>query len=313
MKQKKLFIAETKDFDLGVVEKLRQYFEVTFREMPKEELAIVFREYDVFWFRLGHRIDAAILEQEGRRVRTIVCPATGLDHIDTACCKKRGIKVISLKGEFEFLKEVRATAELTLALSLAVIRKLPLAHGHVQTGAWQRDLFKGSELYQKKVSIIGYGRLGKITADLFAAFGAHPMVFDESPIAKSPYPVTRNIEEALKDTFLCSLHITYCEDNLGFFRKKHFEAMPKGSFFVNTSRGNLVDEQALMEALISEHLGGAALDVLAGEPNVEQSPLVAYAKQHDNLILTPHIGGNTWESFAKTEGFVADKLIAHEA
>lgn len=313
MSRKKLYIAETKDFDQEVVKVLRRHFEVTFQEMPAGALTSVFRTYDIFWFRLGHRIGADILEQEGRRVRTIVCPATGLDHIDTACCRKLGIPIISLKGESEFLKEVRATAELTLALSLAIIRKLSLADQHVKAGNWQRDLFKGSELYKKKVSIIGYGRLGKITADLFAAFGAQPVVFDESPISESPYPVAQSIEEALRDTSLCSLHITYRTDNQGFFRKEYFQLMPKGSYFVNTSRGSLVDEQALVEALESGHLGGAALDVLNGEPQIKASPLWAYAQEHDNIILTPHIGGNTWESFAKTEGFVAEKLIQHEA
>ena len=310
MAKQKLLIAETKDFSHKVVNLMDDHFDLDFRELPREELAHAFCQYDIFWFRLGHRIDATLLNQSQRRVHTIVCPVTGLDHIDTETCRSLGIRIISLKGEAEFLKEVRATAELTLNLALSLIRKTYLAQKDVLKGNWRRDLFKGEELYEKKVAIIGFGRLGKISADLYRAFGAKTVVYDHDRIDDaSGHEIATSIEQALDGAFLLSLHISYSKENEGFLKAKHFELMSDGAYFVNTSRGSLLNETDLIQALNNGKLAGVATDVLFGEPEVQKSALWNYARAHKNVLITPHIGGNTKESFLKTEMFVGKKLI----
>lgn len=310
MAKQKLLIAETNDFSRKVVNLMEDHFELDFRELPSEELAQAFCQYDIFWFRLGHRIDTALLNQPQRRVYTIVCPVTGLDHIDTETCRNLGIKIISLKGEAEFLKEVRATAELTLNLALSLIRKTHLAQKDALEGNWRRDLFKGEELYEKKIAIIGYGRLGKISADLYRAFGAKTVVYDQDRIDDSNgHEIATSMEQALDGAFLLSLHISYSKENEGFIKAKHFELMADAAYLVNTSRGSLVNETDLVQALKSGKLAGVATDVLHGEPEVKQSELWKYAQAHNNVLITPHIGGNTKESFLKTEMFVGKKLI----
>ena len=310
MAKQKLLIAETKDFSHKVVNLMDDHFELDLRELPSEELAQAFCQYDIFWFRLSHRIDAYLLNQPQRRVHTIVCPVTGLDHIDTETCRNLGIRIISLKGEAEFLKEVRATAELTLNLALSLIRKTHLAQHDALEGNWRRDLFKGEELYEKKIAIIGYGRLGKISADLYRAFGAKTVVYDHDRIDDaSGHEIATSIEQALDGAFLLSLHISYSKENEGFLKAKHFELMSYGAYLVNTSRGSLLNETDLIQALNNGKLAGVATDVLFGEPEVQKSALWNYARAHKNVLITPHIGGNTKESFLKTEMFVGKKLI----
>ena len=304
----KLIISETKDFNLDVKDLLLKYFKVTMKQVSESDLDQVFCKYDIFWFRLGFKIDSSVLDNPNIKVKVIVCPVTGLDHIDVEKCNEKGIQIISLKGENEFLKNVRATAELSLLLSLELIRNTRNAINSVFAGNWDRDQFKGYELFEKKIAIIGYGRLGKITADFFAAFGANPTIYDKN-LVNSKYPIAKNISEALHNAFLCSLHISYSKENIKFFDKKLINMMPKGAYFVNTSRGSLVNESDLILALESGHLAGVATDVLNNEPDINESILYGYAKNTNNVIITPHIGGNTFESFEKTEKFLAKKII----
>jgi D-3-phosphoglycerate dehydrogenase / 2-oxoglutarate reductase len=117
--------------------------------------------------------------------------------------------------------------------------------------------------------------------------------------------------QLLREADLVTLHVNLSDTTQGFFGRQQFAAMKEGAWFVNTARGELVDENALLKALQSGHVAGAALDVLGNElsSGMRDHPLVAYARQHDNLIITPHIGGCTSESMEKTECFLADRLM----
>jgi D-3-phosphoglycerate dehydrogenase len=109
-----------------------------------------------------------------------------------------------------------------------------------------------------------------------------------------------------------TLHVNLCDETTGFFGRKQFSAMQPGAWFINTSRGELVDESALLDALSTGELAGAAVDVLCGERSAEMAehPLIVYAREHTNLLVTPHIGGCTAESMEKTENFLAQRLIS---
>jgi D-3-phosphoglycerate dehydrogenase len=246
------------------------------------------------------------------RCRLIAVPTTGLDHIDLHACAERGIEIISLYGEREFLSTVRATSELTIALALSLIRNLPRAVQSVQMGEWDRDQFRGTELYGKTAGIVGLGRLGSITADYFYAFGMRVLGYDvRDDVASSPAVKVDTIEELLEQSDLVSIHVTYTAKTRHLFSAAAFARMKSGAILINTSRGGVVCETALIEALESGRIAGAALDVLDGEPAIDANhPMLRYAETHPNVLITPHIGGNTIESFAKTEVFIADRVLS---
>lgn len=246
------------------------------------------------------------------RCRILATPVTGIDHIDEMLCEQLGVRIVCLRGEREFLRSVRATAEMTLALAMAVMRRVPAAAADVKAGHWRRDKFRGNELYEQTAGVIGCGRLGNIVAGYLVAIGMEVFTYDPRPEAVVPAGVIRldSLAAVLERSDLISLHVNYHVGTHGMFGAAEFELCKPGAVLVNTSRGGLIDEGALLNALQTGHLAAAALDVLTDERNVTADhPLVKYARDHDNLLIVPHIGGNTYESFTRTETFIAGRII----
>jgi D-3-phosphoglycerate dehydrogenase / 2-oxoglutarate reductase len=306
-------MAESNGFSAAALQSLRNVAEVVEADLDREGLLAAVVDTDVLWVRLRNRIDAQVFDA-GPRLRYVVTPTTGLNHIDLKEAVRRGIQVISLKGETAFLKDVRATAELTIALLLALLRQLPGAVADTQAGNWNRDAFQGRELYGQTAGVVGYGRLGQIVARYLQAFDMRVLVndpdIDPEELASGLTKVS--LEKLLAQSDIVTLHVNLCDDTYGFFGREQFQAMQPGSWFINTSRGELIDEAALLDALQSGHLAGAALDVLCQEDatGMTDNPLVKFAKDDPRLIITPHIGGCTRESMEKTERFLAGRLTA---
>ena len=284
---------------------------VTEKEMSRLQLLEELSEFDVLIVRLAHQIDREVIDA-GRRLRAIVSATTGLDHIDVAYARERGITVLSLQGETEYLREVRATAEHTWALLLCLLRNIVPASRAVAQGRWDRDAFRGHELFGKRLGIVGLGRLGEKVVRYGQAFGMPVAAFD--PLISDWMDGVRrenNLNDLLSTSDILSLHIPLTDETVGLIGAAELALLPPGAVLVNTSRGRIIDETALIEALESRHLAGAALDVVSGErdsDNHVKSQLLNYARRHDNLLITPHIGGATHESMAKTEVFMAQKL-----
>jgi D-3-phosphoglycerate dehydrogenase len=266
---------------------------------------------DILWVRLRSRIDATVFDA-APRLKAVVTPTTGLNHIDVEEAARRGIRILSLRGATEFLRGVRATAEHTLALTLALLRHLPAAVGHAAAGGWNREAYKGREICGKTIGVVGYGRLGRLVARYFQAFDATVLACDPNvEVTAVPRAIERVTLEALvMRADIITLHVSLSPETRLMIGPSHFAAMRPAAWFINTSRGELVDEDALLQALAAGRLAGAALDVLADEDSLgmNQRPIVQYAREHANLILTPHIGGWTYESQEKTELFMAKKL-----
>jgi D-3-phosphoglycerate dehydrogenase len=235
-----------------------------------------------------------------------------LNHIDLEESERRGIQIISLRGETAFLKEVRATAELTLALTLALLRKIPAAVKHTAEGNWNREFFCGREIFDKTVGIVGYGRLGQIVARYFSALGAQVLAIDPGQVSGTKDETVKFVDRSglLAESDIVTLHVNLSKENVRFFDSSWLRKMKSGAWLINTARGELLDEEALVQELESGHLGGAALDVVCNEHDggFLNRPLFQYAKRHSNLLLAPHIGGFTVESMEKTEVFLARKL-----
>jgi D-3-phosphoglycerate dehydrogenase / 2-oxoglutarate reductase len=307
----RILVAESGGFSERAVALLRGLGDVVLADLDRGELVGAVGEAEVLWVRLRSRIDAEVMTA-AKRLKVIVSPTTGLNHIDLEEAGRRGIRILSLRGETEFLRDVRATAEHTIAVMLALLRRMPAATTHVRDGGWDRDRFRGRELYGTTIGIVGYGRLGRIVARYLRAFDTRVLTadphLDEGTVEAGVTIVS--LSRLLHEADLVTLHVNMCDETRGFFGREQFAVMKPGAWFINTSRGELVDETALLEALESGRLGGAAVDVLGDEDpaGMLAHPLVGYARAHDNLLSTPHIGGCTVESTEKTELFLARKL-----
>ena len=279
-------------------------------DYEREALQANLEDVDVLWVRLRNMIDKRMLDA-ATKLKVIATNTTGLNHIALDEAAKRNIEVVSLKGEYEFLADIRATAEHTIGLTLALIRNLPAAHQHVCNGGWDRYGFKGHELYQRTAGIIGYGRLGRIVARYFKAFGMRVLVSDPNQNEIEAGMEQVDLSDLFSQSDIFSLHVDYNSDNHAMIDASFFEQLKPGAVLINTSRGELINETDLLSALESGALAGSALDVLDSEHEVTptRAAVVRYARENNNLILTPHIGGNTHESHHKTEEFLTQKIL----
>jgi D-3-phosphoglycerate dehydrogenase len=290
---------------------LQSLGELDERDLGRAELLDCVSGYDVLLVRLRSQIDREVIDA-GTRLRAIVTATTGLDHVDTDYARQRGIAVLSLRGETEFLRTIPATAEHTWGLLLALMRRIPWAFQSVLDGQWDRDAFRGHDLGGKRLGIVGLGRLGRKVARYGAVFGMRVYAYDTSR-GEGIENVTQceSLDELLRHSDVLTLHVPLNAETEGLVGFDECRLLPPGAVLINTSRGRIVDESALLHALESGRLAGAALDVIAAEQTpviTRQDELLAYADSHTNLLITPHIGGATEESMAATEVFMANKL-----
>ena len=286
------------------------------RELPlsRKELINQLGEYDGLIVRLKHYIDRELF-QASPRLKVIVSATTGLDHIDVDDAISRNIEILSLHRETEFLRGIPATAEHTWGLLLALIRRVPWSFDAVRRGEWKRDAYRGNDLAGRRLGIVGLGRIGERVAK-------YGLAFDLSVAAYDPYrpdwvdgvrraPTLYGVAEQAD---ILTIHVPLNEETAGLISAELMQSMPPHAWLVNTSRGDIVDEIALLQALESGNLSGAALDVVSDEPPQAQGQihqLINYARSHSNLLITPHIGGATLESMRATEVFMAEKFVRY--
>lgn len=265
---------------------------------------------DVLFVRLAHRIDDAFLSM-APRLRWLCSPTTGHNHIDEAALAARGVTLLSLRGERQFLETIRATPEHTFGLILALLRRYGRAFSDVAAGRWDRDACRGEELRGNRVGIVGLGRVGYRVAAYCSAFGADVAWCDPKDVPFEPawhrLPDVASLIAASHIVVLCASHRS---GQPPIFGEKEIASLT-GRYFVNTARGELVDELALLAALRDHRLAGAAVDVITeenGENHLNEWRALLPGR---NILVTPHIAGATFNSMARTERFIADKLFAN--
>jgi len=214
------------------------------------------------------------------------------------------------------LETITATAELAWGLLLSLVRAIPYAHHDVVfMKHWNRDAWKGYELKDKKLGILGFGRLGKIVAEYGTAFGMEVLANDpnvdfETISSRNVTPVS--FDELFKNSDILSIHIPLNEGTTKLIGADEFKLMKPIAYLINTSRGEVLDEAALLKALENKQIAGAGIDVMTNEHAngefLKNNPLIEYAGKHANLLIVPHIGGATYDSMAKTEIFIANKV-----
>lgn len=303
-------MAEAHNLSVAAIEVLLSSGDTELAQLDRESIKERGSDADVIWLKLGTKVDKDLLESLPQ-LKCLACNTTGLSHIDLVEVERRGISVLSLKGETAFLSEIRATAELTLFLTLALLRKAHQAFSMAESGRWDRMALIGNDLDGKTVGLIGFGRLGRISAELFLAFRAKVIACDIADVEPMKGVKMAGIEEVLTESDIVSLHASLTQGAPAVLGETELAKLKDGAYLVNTARGELIDESALLKCLQSGRIA-AALDVLANEQgqDLSQNPLVCFARESQNLILTPHLGGATKESSEKTEVFMAERIKA---
>ncbi len=305
----KLLITESEDFSEKAILELKKHFEVEVSNIfSEEELIEKLSEVDALFVRLRFKLSKEILSKS-TSLKYILTAATGLDHIDVDYFEEKGGQIISLKGETDFLGTIPSTAEHTWGLLLALIRNTVKAFDDVKNGFWRRDLFKGNNLKNKKIGILGMGRVGKQVAHYAEAFGMEVGFYDIQSI-ESKYKCFQNAEDLFTWADVVSIHIPLSKENIHFINRELLNKLNSNSILINTSRGAIVDEIYLAELLEKNKIKGYATDVLEDELSIciDKNKLVALSKQGYNVIVTPHIAGATYESMEMTEEFIVDKF-----
>lgn len=307
----KVLITESTDFSPKALAELQKKFEVVQHDCRSiDALTDSIADADVLFVRLRFKLTQELLEK-APRLKYILTATTGLDHIDVAYFESRGGTVISLKGEVDFLGSIPSTAEHTWALLLSLMKKIPTAFADVKEGNWRRDNFKGNNLRGQKIGILGLGRVGKQVAHFAEAFGMEIGYFD--PVTQTNQYQSFSSPEALFSwANIVSIHIPYTAENENFVNETRLQHLMPGAILLNTSRGNVWDENAVASLVKQAKIKGVATDVLQNEfdtKNIAQNPLVQLAQQDYNIIITPHIAGATYESMAMTEEFIVSQFL----
>ena len=232
-------------------------------------------------------------------LRCISRCGVGMDNIDLGKAKELAIMVKNTPNG-----PTRAVAELTVGVIFDILRKISFRDRELRKGNWNKEM--GSLLQDKKIGILGLGRIGRTVAELLLGLGAKVAGTDINPkikwLEKNKVSLL-TLEGLMKESDILCIHISYCKDNRHLIGKKEIESMKKGSYFVNLSRGGIVDEDVLYQALKSGHLSGAAVDVF------EQEPYIGLLTKLDNVVLTPHIGSYAKESRLKMEVQAVKNLL----
>jgi len=308
MKRWKVFCNDDLSLKKNALAELELIADVSYFSAKQDELIENIHHYDAYYASAHVQANSEVLDN-AKNLKVIATPSTGTDHLDVHYANEKNIDVIHIANEIDLLNGFTATAEHAWGLLLACVRKLPASFDCAKNGDWARQRFTGFQLYKKTLGIIGLGRLGAMMVSFGNGFNMNVIGYDV--LKKDIRGVKQvSLDELLRTSDVITVHIHLTEENSGFISEDNFKKMKKGVVLINTSRGAVIDEDALLENLNSGHVNAAGLDVINGEwdNNLYDHPLIKYSRQHNNLIITPHIAGATIESIIGARVFVAKKL-----
>lgn len=285
------------------VESLRHDFEVDVRpDLAKGDLVGEIAPYDALIVRSATKVTADVLEA-AENLKVVGRAGIGLDNVDVDAATRRGVMVVNAPQS-----NILSAAEHTIALLLAQARNVPQADASVKAGRWERGRFEGVELHGKTLGVIGLGRVGTMVAARAIAFGMRVVGYDpfvSRERAKSlGVDLMPNLEAVLVQSDFVTIHLPRTPDTEGLIGERELALLKPDARIVNTSRGGILDERALVEALRDGKLGGAALDVFEREPVPPAHPLLRF----QNVVATPHLGASTREAQDKAGTAIAEMV-----
>ena len=250
-------------------------------------------------------VDKAFIDA-APKLRHIARHASGYDNVDVAYATEKGILVTNAAGG-----NARTMAEFTMGLMLAVVRKVLPSVDASRQGRPDRTHYRGFELHGKTLGLVGTGYVGRAVARLAAAFGMTIIGYDayasDEDMAAAGIKRVDSLEALLAGSTVVSLHVPLTDATWHMIGARELAFMQPGSILMNMARGGVLDEAALIEAVRSGHLAGAALDVVENEPIAPDNPLLHV----DNILAVPHIGGQTGEAFSNNSMIVARDVLAY--
>lgn len=269
--------------------------------LPEAELKKIIGDYDALIVRSQTKVTEELLES-ANQLRVIARAGVGVDNINVNAATRKGIIVINAPGA-----NTIAATEHTLAMMLSLARKIPQAHQKTLTGEWDRNSFKGVELYKKTLGVIGMGKIGTEVAKRAKSFGMNILAFDPyltEERAKKLGMTKASLDLIARESDFITVHTPLTKDTKGLVNEEYLRKTKKGVRFVNCARGGIIDEKALVKAIQSGHVSGAALDVFEKEPVTDPELL-----HNPNIIVTPHLGASTVEAQEKVAQEVSAEII----
>lgn len=284
------------------IDMLQEHAEVEVKTgLSPAELSEIIGDYEAVVVRSATKITAEIIEH-GQRLKVIGRAGAGLDNIDVVAAKERGIEVVNSPNS-----NTLAVAEHTLALLLALVRHLPRADVGLKQGLWEKKQLMGTGLAGKTLGIIGFGRIGRQVAIRAKAFGMKVLVNQRRPTPELNLEIgvdAVDLDDLLRASDFVTLHVPAKAETEGLIGAAQLAVMKPTACLINTARGTVIDEEALLAALDSGRLFGAALDVFAEEPATHNA-----LAQHPKVIATPHIAASTEDAQEAGAVTVARQII----
>jgi D-3-phosphoglycerate dehydrogenase len=267
----------------------------------RRRLAELLPAFDALVVRSMTTVDRALL-LAGRRLKVVGRAGIGVDNIDVAAATELGVLVVNAPTA-----NLISATEHTFALLLALVRKLPGADASMKAGEWQRQRFLGSELQGKTLGVVGFGRIGQRVAARARAFEMNVVAHDpylDPMVARRQEVEPLELDALLARSEVVTVHTPLTEQTRGLLDERRLALLPPGAWLVNCARGGVVDEEALLQALESGRLAGAALDVFAVEP-----PPDLRLVRHPRVVATPHIGAQTREAQERISTETAQMVV----
>jgi len=258
------------------------------KALPPDELVKLVPPYHAILIRSGSKMTAEVIEA-ARSLQVIGRAGVGIDNVDLEAATRRGVLVMNSPGG-----NTISTAELAVALMLALARNLAPADAAMKSEKWDRKAFAGVELFGKRLGVLGLGRIGREVAARCRAFGMEVQAYDpfvSASVAEQAHVALRSLDEVLQTSDYLTLHTTLTDETRHVVGKAAFAKIKPGVRIVNAARGELIDSDALLEALDAGRVAGAALDVYPQEP-----PKDWRLARHPKVIATPHLGASTKEA-----------------
>jgi D-3-phosphoglycerate dehydrogenase len=276
------------------------------KALPSDDLKREIKDAHFVGIRSRTQLSAEIFEAADRLV-AIGCFCIGTNQVDLEAAAKRGIPVFNAP-----FSNTRSVAELVVAEVILLLRGVPQRSAAAHRGEWQKSATGAFECRGKTLGIIGYGNIGMQLGVIAESLGMKVIYFDvESKLPLGNAQPKATLDALLKEAHVVSLHVPQHASTELLIGRSEIAAMRSGSILINASRGNVVDLDALAEALNSSHIGGAAIDVFPVEPRSNNDEFVSPLRGLDQCILTPHIGGSTQEAQENIGVEVAEKLTRY--
>ena len=281
-------------------------------QIVRKELEQVILDYDILVVRGRTKVDAGIISR-AKNLKIVARAGVGLDNIDTQTAKQAGITVLNTPAAPSV-----SVAELTIALMLSLLRKIPFADREMKSGRWIKSQLIGEELHSKKVGIIGRaGRIGnEVARILTVGFQAEVLGYDVIPPRGVPglsFELSNSVEDLLQRSDIVTVHVPYTKETHHLLNEPRLRMMKRGSYLINTSRGDIVDGTALLSLLRSGHLAGAGLDVYHIEPPADEWEKTLVELPNGVTVTTCHIGAQTLEAQRRESAELANRIITEAA